>query len=79
MGRVGVEARLQLPTARRGSTAAAKRARAAATSRPAARQASSVLRRELHAPDYSILLAVVALAAIGILMVYSSSAMSAYI
>jgi cell division protein FtsW len=79
MGRVGVEARLPLPTARRGATAAARRARAAATSRPAARQASTVLRRELHAPDYSILLAVVALAAIGILMVYSSSAMSAYI
>ncbi|HEX3264622.1 MAG TPA: putative lipid II flippase FtsW [Candidatus Limnocylindrales bacterium] len=38
-----------------------------------------MLRRELHAPDYSILLAVVALAAIGILMVYSSSAMPAYI
>jgi cell division protein FtsW len=38
-----------------------------------------VLRRERHQPDYSILLAVVALAAIGILMVYSSSAMHAYL
>ena len=60
-------------TARR--TAAA----AAATSRPAARGASDVLRRERHQADYSILLAVVALAAIGILMVFSSSAMHAYI
>jgi len=49
------------------------------SSRPAARQSASVLHRERHQPDYSILLAVVALAAIGILMVYSSSAMSAYI
>jgi cell division protein FtsW len=38
-----------------------------------------VLHRERHQPDYSILLAVVALSAIGILMVYSSSAMQAYI
>ncbi|MFM2105067.1 MAG: stage sporulation protein [Chloroflexota bacterium] len=37
------------------------------------------LRRERHDPDYSILLAVVALSAIGILMVYSSSAMTAYV
>jgi len=37
------------------------------------------LRRERHQPEYSILVAVVALAAIGILMVYSSSAMKAYI
>jgi cell division protein FtsW len=37
-----------------------------------------VLRRERHQADDSILLAVVALAAIGILMVYSSSAMYAY-
>ncbi|MBI2777549.1 MAG: putative lipid II flippase FtsW [Chloroflexi bacterium] len=38
-----------------------------------------VLRRELHQPDWSILISVVALASIGILMVYSSSAMRAYI
>jgi cell division protein FtsW len=50
-----------------------------ATARPVARGASNVLRRERHQADYSILLAVVALAAIGILMVFSSSAMHAYI
>jgi cell division protein FtsW len=38
-----------------------------------------ILRRERHQPDWSILVAVVALSAIGILMVYSSSAMKAYI
>ena len=54
-------------------------AAAAATGRPAARAGSDVLRRERHQADYSILLAVVALAAIGILMVFSSSAMHAYI
>jgi len=56
-----------------------RRAAASATARPAARAGSDVLRRERHQPDYSILLAVVALAAIGILMVFSSSAMHAYI
>jgi cell division protein FtsW len=54
-------------------------ATAAAAQRPIARQGSDVLRRERHQADYSILLAVVSLAAIGILMVYSSSAMRAYI
>ncbi|HXG25494.1 MAG TPA: putative lipid II flippase FtsW, partial [Candidatus Binatia bacterium] len=59
---------------------APRRAAAATpTARPAAKQNADVLRRERHQPDYSILLAVVALAAFGILMVYSSSAMSAYI
>jgi cell division protein FtsW len=58
---------------------AERRAAASAADRPAARAGSDVLRRERHQPDYSILLAVVALAAIGILMVYSSSAMHAYI
>jgi cell division protein FtsW len=52
--------------------------RTEAAGRPAARAKADVLRRERHQPDYSILLAVVALAAIGILMVYSSSAMFAY-
>jgi cell division protein FtsW len=47
--------------------------------RPVARAGADVLRRNRHQADYSILLAVVALAAIGILMVYSSSAMRAYI
>ena len=37
------------------------------------------LQRERHDPEYGILVAVVALAAIGILMVYSSSAMRAYL
>ncbi len=37
------------------------------------------LQRERHQPDYAILVAIVALAAIGILMVYSSSAMKAYV
>jgi cell division protein FtsW len=65
-------------------TPAARERRESATNaatRPVARQGarSDVLRREHHQPDYSILLAVVALAAIGILMVYSSSAMQAYI
>jgi cell division protein FtsW len=65
-----------------GDDARAERQPAPATgasARPAARAGASVLRRERHQPDYSILLAVVALAAIGILMVYSSSAMQAYI
>jgi cell division protein FtsW len=52
---------------------------AAPAARTAARPGSNVLRRERHQADYAILLAVVALAAIGILMVYSSSAMQAYI
>jgi cell division protein FtsW len=36
------------------------------------------LRRETHQPDYVVLVAIVALVAVGILMVYSSSAMRAY-
>ncbi|HET9851945.1 MAG TPA: FtsW/RodA/SpoVE family cell cycle protein, partial [Candidatus Limnocylindrales bacterium] len=79
MGRAGVEARLPLPTFRRVPKGATKRKPAAGSARPAARQGATVLHRERHQPDYSILLAVVALAAIGILMVYSSSAMPAYI
>jgi len=43
------------------------------------RQRSSALRREEHQPDYVVLVAVVALVAIGVLMVYSSSAMTAYL
>ena len=46
--------------------------------RPAAKP-KTTLRREQHQPDLSILVAVVALAAIGILMVYSSSAMREYL
>ena len=40
---------------------------------------TQALQRERHAPDYTILVVVVALAAIGILMVYSSSAMKGYL
>jgi len=74
--------RLPLPVGalrgRGGSRRDAARRTAAATSRQPVRAASDVLRRERHQPDYSILLAVVALSAIGILMVFSSSAMFAY-
>jgi cell division protein FtsW len=68
-----------------GGTAAAAAAVAAlpaapsAYERPAARGTPDVLQRIRHQPDYSILIAVVALTAIGILMVYSSSALRAYI
>jgi cell division protein FtsW len=50
----------------------------AALARPATKP-KTTLRRERHQADLSILVAVVALAAIGILMVYSSSAMKAYL
>jgi len=63
---------------RGGSTGRVTGRRPAAPTRQPVRSASDVLRRERHQPDYSILLAVVALAAIGILMVFSSSAMFAY-
>jgi cell division protein FtsW len=53
-------------------------ARSAAFERPATR-GRDVLQRVRHQPDYAILIAVVALTAIGILMVYSSSAIRAYI
>jgi len=54
------------------------------TALPLARTATrvrtpSALRRERHEPEYGILVAIVALAAIGILMVYSSSAMKGYL
>ena len=48
-----------------------------AAARPLATPRSR-LRREAHQPDYVILVSVVGLVAIGILMVYSSSAMNAY-
>ena len=41
--------------------------------------AKTTLRRDRHQPDYVILVAVVALSAIGILMVFSSSAIRAYL
>jgi cell division protein FtsW len=63
----------------RTDTASARRTAAGGDARPAARTRADVLRRERHQPDYAILVAVVALAAIGILMVYSSSALRSYI
>jgi cell division protein FtsW len=45
---------------------------------PVKAAAKTTLKRDRHQPDYAILVAVVALAAMGILMVYSSSAMKAY-
>jgi cell division protein FtsW len=47
--------------------------------RVAPKAKKGTLERERHEPDYSILVAVVALAAVGILMVYSSSAIRAYL
>jgi cell division protein FtsW len=47
--------------------------------RPPAKQKTGALKREHHQADYTILVAVVALVAIGILMVYSSSAMKGYL
>ncbi len=43
------------------------------------RTRANTLKRERHEPEYGILVATVALAAIGILMVYSSSAIKAYL
>ncbi len=47
--------------------------------RPPAKQRAGTLKRERHQADYTILVVVIALIAIGILMVYSSSAMKAYL
>jgi cell division protein FtsW len=46
--------------------------------RAVASQPPKTLRRETHQPDYIVLVAVIALSAIGILMVFSSSAMKEY-
>jgi cell division protein FtsW len=46
--------------------------------RAVASQPPKTLRRETHQPDYVVLVAVIALSAIGILMVFSSSAMKEY-
>jgi cell division protein FtsW len=77
-----IAGRLPLPKSGRGRAGAATGrppvSARSASARPATRASSDVLRRDRHQADYSILLAVVALAAIGILMVYSSSAMFAY-
>jgi cell division protein FtsW len=50
-----------------------------AANRTPTKDLTNALQRERHAPDYMILVVVVALAAIGILMVYSSSAMRGYL
>lgn len=47
--------------------------------RSPAKNPTQVLQRERHQPDYLILVVVVALSAIGILMVYSSSALRGYL
>ena len=47
--------------------------------RPPVRQKATTLKRERHQADYAILVITIALTAIGILMVYSSSAMKAYL
>ena len=69
-------------TARRSGPREAEQPADASTADPrrtAVPLKNDVLRRERHQPDWSILVAVVALGSIGILMVYSSSAMRAYI
>jgi cell division protein FtsW len=63
----------------RGPAARSDRDGDAASRRTPARQQSTALNRERHQADWSILVIVVALTAIGILMVYSSSAMKAYL
>ena len=50
-----------------------------AVARQPAKPRKETLQRERHQADYTILVAVIALIAIGILMVYSSSAMKAYL
>jgi cell division protein FtsW len=47
--------------------------------RPTTRGRAVGLQRERHAPDYTVLVTIVGLTAIGILMVYSSSALPAYV
>ncbi len=53
--------------------------RRAANRQPARTRAGSVVQRERHQADYVILVVVVALTAVGILMVYSSSAIRGYL
>ena len=50
-----------------------------AANRSPAKSPTQVLQRERHQPDYLILVVVVALTAVGILMVFSSSAMRGYL
>jgi cell division protein FtsW len=51
----------------------------AVANRTPAKQRTTALKRERHQADFTILVVVVALTAVGILMVYSSSAMKAYL
>ena len=64
-----------------GATPERVRARDARRSanRTPAKSPTQVLQRERHDPDYVILMLVVALTAVGILMVYSASAMRGYL
>ena len=50
-----------------------------AVNRSPAKSPAKILQRERHQPDYMVLVVVVALTAVGILMVYSSSAMRGYL
>ena len=52
---------------------------AARPQKSTAKSRGAALQRERHQPDYTILVAVVSLASVGILMVYSSSAMRGYL
>ena len=63
----------------RGSTQTETVERYGLHSRTPARQKATALVRERHQADYAILVIVVALTAIGVLVVYSSSAIRAYI
>ncbi len=70
--------RLERP--RRGSEPEAGRGHDRATAnRTPVKSRAGALRRERHGADYMILVVVVALTAIGILMVYSSSALKGYL
>ncbi len=50
-----------------------------AANRSPAKSPAKILQRERHQPDYMVLVVIVALTAVGILMVYSSSAMRGYL
>jgi cell division protein FtsW len=67
------------PAERSGRSERERERAEAARGRTPARQKASALNRERHQADYAILVIVVALTAVGILMVYSSSAMKAYL
>ncbi len=77
--RSGAMPRAASPVRRRESTSPAARVAAAPAARPVAVAGRRTLERERHQPDYAILVAVVALAALGILMVYSSSGIKAFL